>query len=372
MRRVARGGSDLEQHAPEGIARPVSRIGRPGEEDHPAEAEPEAEHAEPAELGVEDEPSAERDEQGDEAREEATPSTRRSRPCRRHGLQQVADGERAGPEPRHERRAQFRPRSGSQREGQQTEQREPEAQHDHRERRERIERRLRGDIAAAPDGDHQEQERMRDQRRGALGHRGEDHSRSGPCAAQRKGRRRPRLRVGRGPSKIRRSHMNSNDLLSALETRGTAQNRRMFARHGVRPPLFGVSQAQLSALAKPIGIDDLLACELWASGIHDARMLATRIADPARTRRPRVEAWIKDLDDHLLSDALARLVSGSPDAAAIRETARSRTSSPRPSPGTSSRPRPVPPKGSTTPNWNGASQRSPPGSTSARIARVTR
>lgn len=113
--------------------------------------------------------------------------------------------------------------------------------------------------------------------------------------------------------------MNSNDLLSALETRGTAQNRRMFARHGVRPPLFGVSQAQLSALAKPIGIDDLLACELWASGIHDARMLATRIADPARTRRPRVEAWIKDLDNHLLTDALARLVSGSPDAAAIRE-----------------------------------------------------
>lgn len=112
--------------------------------------------------------------------------------------------------------------------------------------------------------------------------------------------------------------MNSNDLLSALEARGTAQNRQVFARHGVRPPLFGVSPAQLSALAKPIGIDDLLACELWASGIHDARMLATRIADPARTRRPRVEAWIKDLDNHLLSAALARLVSHSPDAAAIR------------------------------------------------------
>lgn len=113
--------------------------------------------------------------------------------------------------------------------------------------------------------------------------------------------------------------MNSNEVLLELESLGTDQNRKVYARHGIRGPMFGVSFGAIGRLAKRIGIDDLLAVELWASGNHDARVLATRIADPAATRRARVQSWAKDLGDHVLADALAALVARSPDAAALRE-----------------------------------------------------
>ncbi|MBI5851108.1 MAG: DNA alkylation repair protein [Planctomycetes bacterium] len=113
--------------------------------------------------------------------------------------------------------------------------------------------------------------------------------------------------------------MNSNEVLLELESLGSEPNRKVHARHGIRGPMFGVGAGAIGRLAKRIGIDDLLAVELWASGNHDARVLATRIADPAATRRARVQAWAKDLGDHVLADALAALVTRSPDAAALRE-----------------------------------------------------
>ena len=113
--------------------------------------------------------------------------------------------------------------------------------------------------------------------------------------------------------------MNSNEVQRALEAAGTAQNRKVYARHGVREPMFGVSYATQRKLAKRLGTDDLLAVELWASGNHDARILATTIADPAATKRSRVEVWMKDLDNYVLTDALALLVAKSPDAPALRK-----------------------------------------------------
>ncbi len=112
--------------------------------------------------------------------------------------------------------------------------------------------------------------------------------------------------------------MNSNDVLLQLEALGTEQNRKVYARHGVRNPVFGVSYAALDKLRKQLGTDDLMAVELWASGNHDARMLATKLADPAATKRARVEAWASDLDNYVLTDALAALAARSPDAATLR------------------------------------------------------
>ena len=52
-----------------------------------------------------------------------------------------------------------------------------------------------------------------------------------------------------------------------------------------------------------------MALELWASGNHDARILATMIADPSLLDGRTLDAWAKDLDSYPLSDAFSKLAA---------------------------------------------------------------
>lgn len=106
----------------------------------------------------------------------------------------------------------------------------------------------------------------------------------------------------------------ASDVLTDLERLGTAQNRKVYARHGVKGAMFGVSYANLKALKKRIGTDHELACALWASGNHDARVLAAMIAEPKRADDALLDAWAADLDDYVLTDALTALTAKSPRA----------------------------------------------------------
>jgi 3-methyladenine DNA glycosylase AlkD len=94
------------------------------------------------------------------------------------------------------------------------------------------------------------------------------------------------------------------ETMTALEQAGTEQNRRIYARHGVTGPQFGVSFAVLSDLKKKIETDHALAEGLWASGNHDARILATMIADPAAASAGLLESWAKDADNRGIADAV--------------------------------------------------------------------
>lgn len=106
--------------------------------------------------------------------------------------------------------------------------------------------------------------------------------------------------------------------MEELGRAGTEQNRKVYARHGVPEPLFGVSYANQGKLAKQAGIDHALAQQLWASGNHDARILAAKIADPARAADALLESWVQDLNCYVLTDAFAAFVSASPLAARKR------------------------------------------------------
>lgn len=104
--------------------------------------------------------------------------------------------------------------------------------------------------------------------------------------------------------------------LAALEKAGTAQNRRLAAKHGVGPQQFGVSYAELKKLAKAIGSDQALAAGLWGSGNHDARVLATMVADPDAFTARDLDAWARDLDNYLACDAFGTLAARAPQGAA--------------------------------------------------------
>jgi len=58
----------------------------------------------------------------------------------------------------------------------------------------------------------------------------------------------------------------------------------------------GISVPALRKLAKEIGQDHQLAQALWASGIHEARILASMIDPPRQVTEAQMEAWVKDFD----------------------------------------------------------------------------
>jgi 3-methyladenine DNA glycosylase AlkD len=106
--------------------------------------------------------------------------------------------------------------------------------------------------------------------------------------------------------------MTTRDVLQELEACGTEQNRKVYARHGVGEQQFGVSFANLRTIGTQHLGDQQLALELWATGNHDARMLATIIADPNAVTDKLLEDWRKDLDNYVITDALTGLAARTP------------------------------------------------------------
>ena len=103
--------------------------------------------------------------------------------------------------------------------------------------------------------------------------------------------------------------MTLDETIAALEAAGSEQTRKTYARHGVGPNMYGVSYAFLGKFVKKIKSDHELARELWATGNHDCRVVATMIADPEKLTVRDLDAWSKDLDSYPLTDAFARLAA---------------------------------------------------------------
>jgi len=107
--------------------------------------------------------------------------------------------------------------------------------------------------------------------------------------------------------------------MGELEAMGTEQNRKVYRRHGVLGEQFGVSYANLGLLTKKLKTNHALARELWATGNHDARVLACRVCDPAAADDALLDAWVADCDSYVLSDALSGPASKAGDPVARHE-----------------------------------------------------
>ena len=64
----------------------------------------------------------------------------------------------------------------------------------------------------------------------------------------------------------------------------------------------GVRVPALRRLAKEIGRDHALAGRLWASGVHEARLLAPMIAEPDRLTDRDLERWVRGFDSWDICD----------------------------------------------------------------------
>jgi 3-methyladenine DNA glycosylase AlkD len=104
------------------------------------------------------------------------------------------------------------------------------------------------------------------------------------------------------------------EILAELEALGSEQTRKTYLRHGAGENQYGVLYSAMEKVRKRIKTDHALALDLWATGNHDARILATMIADPKQLTPDTAEAWANDLFNYVLSDALSGLVARTPYA----------------------------------------------------------
>jgi 3-methyladenine DNA glycosylase AlkD len=94
-------------------------------------------------------------------------------------------------------------------------------------------------------------------------------------------------------------------VLSELKSMGDPRALESWKKMGMDTSTFyGVGLTKLKGYSRKVGKSHELAAELWATGIHDARLLATMIEEPDKVTEGQIDAWIADLDFWDLSDKL--------------------------------------------------------------------
>jgi 3-methyladenine DNA glycosylase AlkD len=92
-------------------------------------------------------------------------------------------------------------------------------------------------------------------------------------------------------------------ILGELAALGSEADRAGMARFGIRvDDAVGVSVTALRRLARRLGRDHELALALWRSGVHEARLLAAFVDEPARVDAAQMERWAAEFDSWDLCD----------------------------------------------------------------------
>ena len=91
--------------------------------------------------------------------------------------------------------------------------------------------------------------------------------------------------------------MTAPEILAALRAQANPKNVAGMARYGISTTgTLGVPVVEIRRLAREAGRSHSLAEELWASGVHEARILATIVDEPARVTRRQMDRWARDFD----------------------------------------------------------------------------
>lgn len=91
--------------------------------------------------------------------------------------------------------------------------------------------------------------------------------------------------------------MQPKQVINRLKSLSDPEAVKGMARFGINPKnTYGVSIPNLRKLAKEIGRNHELAQQLWETGIHEARILASMIDNPEEVTNDQMEIWVKDFD----------------------------------------------------------------------------
>jgi 3-methyladenine DNA glycosylase AlkD len=113
-------------------------------------------------------------------------------------------------------------------------------------------------------------------------------------------------------SSVRRPHRAAKtwtkaEVLRELKTLADPEARAKMSYWGINvPKAHGVSAPLLHTLSRHIGKDHALAEQLWASGIHEARILAALIGEPEKVTSAQMDRWARDFNSWDVVDTACR------------------------------------------------------------------
>jgi len=91
--------------------------------------------------------------------------------------------------------------------------------------------------------------------------------------------------------------LTTKEILVQLNSLADPENVAGMARYGINPQgTLGISMPTLQQIAKQAGRDHSLAQQLWASGLHETRILASLVDDPRLVNEQQMESWVVDFD----------------------------------------------------------------------------
>jgi 3-methyladenine DNA glycosylase AlkD len=97
----------------------------------------------------------------------------------------------------------------------------------------------------------------------------------------------------------------ARDVVRTLERLSDRSRLEGMARFGIATTrAVGVTVTELRRFARDLGHDHELAAALWASGVHEARLLASLVDEPAMVSEAQMEAWVADLDSWDVCDGV--------------------------------------------------------------------
>ena len=95
----------------------------------------------------------------------------------------------------------------------------------------------------------------------------------------------------------------SEEIISFLKSQSSEKNREGMKRFGIDiNNAFGVSIPILRDIAKKNKKNHELALQLWKSGYHEAKILASMIDDPKMVSNNQLDEWIKEFNSWDLCD----------------------------------------------------------------------
>jgi 3-methyladenine DNA glycosylase AlkD len=104
-------------------------------------------------------------------------------------------------------------------------------------------------------------------------------------------------------------------VLERLQSLANPENVAGMARFGINPQdTLGISIYDLRKIARELGYDHALAEQLWTSGIHEARILASYVDRPEWVTEEQLERWVLDFDSWDVTDQVCGLFEETPFA----------------------------------------------------------
>jgi 3-methyladenine DNA glycosylase AlkD len=113
--------------------------------------------------------------------------------------------------------------------------------------------------------------------------------------------------------------MTLSQVMKQLEDQGNEKVRERYVRDGAGDNVFGVLLGKIRGLAEALGTNHGLGLELWATGNHEARILACMLLEPAALTEKEARALLEPLSNPTLVDELVgRVLVHAPIAEALQ------------------------------------------------------